>query len=52
LVPAGKVFVHGELWDAVASGNVPAGEKVVVRKVNGLQLQVERTRSEQKAAVS
>jgi membrane-bound serine protease (ClpP class) len=52
LVPAGKVFVHGELWDAVASGNVPAGEKVVVRKVNGLQLQVERTRSEQKATVS
>jgi membrane-bound serine protease (ClpP class) len=46
LAPAGKVFVHGELWDAVAPGNVPAGEKVVVRKVDGLQLQVEPVRSE------
>src|SRR5205814_972117 len=26
LAPAGKVFVHGEIWDAVASANVPAGE--------------------------
>jgi membrane-bound serine protease (ClpP class) len=46
LAPAGKVFVHGELWDAVAPGNVSAGEKVVVRKVDGLQLQVEPVRSE------
>lgn len=52
LAPAGKVFVHGELWDAVAPGTVPAGEKVVVRKVDGLQLQVEPARSEQKVAVS
>ena len=43
LAPAGKVFVHGELWDAVASVNVPAGEKVLVRKVEGLQLRVEST---------
>ncbi|HEV2699129.1 MAG TPA: nodulation protein NfeD, partial [Terriglobales bacterium] len=35
LAPSGKVFVHGELWDAVASGNVPAGDKVVVEKVDG-----------------
>src|SRR5579864_9131770 len=41
LAPAGKVFVHGELWDAVASVNVPAGNKVVVRKVDGLQIRVE-----------
>jgi len=52
LAPAGKVFVHGELWDAVASGNVPAGEKVIVRKVDGLHLQVEPARSEQKVAIS
>jgi membrane-bound serine protease (ClpP class) len=52
LAPAGKVFVHGELWDAVAPGNVPAGEKVVVKKVDGLQLQVEPARSEQKVAIS
>ena len=41
LAPAGKVFVHGELWDAVASSNVPAGEKIIVRGVDGLQLQVD-----------
>lgn len=40
LSPAGKVFVHGEIWDAVASSDVPAGEKVVVQKVDGLQLNV------------
>ncbi len=40
LAPAGKVFVHGEIWDAVASANVPAGDKVFVRKVDGLQLRV------------
>jgi membrane-bound serine protease (ClpP class) len=51
LAPAGKVFVHGELWDAVAPGSVPAGEKVVVRKVDGLQLQVEPVRSAQKVAI-
>jgi membrane-bound serine protease (ClpP class) len=41
LAPAGKVFVHGEIWDAVASANVPAGGKVIVAKVDGLQLQVQ-----------
>jgi len=41
LSPFGKVFVHGELWDAVASGNVPIGQLVVVRQVDGFQLQVE-----------
>jgi len=41
LTPQGKVFVHGELWDAVSSVNVPAGERVVVRRVDGLQLQVD-----------
>src|SRR5579862_907904 len=32
LTPQGKVFVHGELWDAVASSDVPAGQSVVVRR--------------------
>jgi membrane-bound serine protease (ClpP class) len=41
LSPQGKVFVHGELWDAVASAHVSAGQTVVVRNVDGLQLQVE-----------
>ncbi|MBV9610577.1 MAG: nodulation protein NfeD, partial [Acidobacteria bacterium] len=30
LRPQGKVFVHGELWNAVASGDVEAGEQVRV----------------------
>jgi membrane-bound serine protease (ClpP class) len=41
LSPQGKVFVHGELWDAVASSALPAGQLVVIRKVDGLTLQVE-----------
>jgi membrane-bound serine protease (ClpP class) len=41
LSPAGKIFVHGELWDAVASIGVSAGERVVVRQVDGLILRVD-----------
>jgi membrane-bound serine protease (ClpP class) len=41
LSPQGKVSVHGELWDAVSSANVPSGQPVVVRKVEGLQLSVD-----------
>jgi membrane-bound serine protease (ClpP class) len=41
LTPSGKVFVHGEIWDAVATVNVPAGERVVVRQVDGLTLRVD-----------
>jgi membrane-bound serine protease (ClpP class) len=41
LSPRGKVFVHGELWDAISSSDVPAGESVVVRRVDGLLLQVD-----------
>jgi membrane-bound serine protease (ClpP class) len=45
LSPQGKVFVHGELWDAIASANVPAGQRVIVRQVKGLQLSVDPTPS-------
>jgi membrane-bound serine protease (ClpP class) len=41
LSPAGKVFVHGELWDAVSTIPVSAGEQIVVRQVEGLTLQVD-----------
>ena len=41
LSPRGKVFVHGELWDAVSSSNLTAGEAVIVRRVDGLVLRVE-----------
>jgi len=40
LSPQGKVFVHGELWDATASSSLPVGQLVVVRKVDGLILEV------------
>lgn len=41
LAPEGKVFVHGELWDAVSSVTVEPGQPVIVRRVDGLQLQVD-----------
>jgi membrane-bound serine protease (ClpP class) len=49
LSPQGKVFVHGELWDAVSSVNIAPGERVTVRRVNGLQLEVDPVRSVQRA---
>ena len=44
LSPRGKVFVAGELWDAVLSGEGSAevGEAVEVTSVDGLRLVVER----------
>ena len=40
--PDGKVFVQGELWNAHASTPVHLGEHVVVRKIEGLELEVEK----------
>jgi membrane-bound serine protease (ClpP class) len=52
LSPQGKVFIHGELWDATASANIPAGQPVVVRQVRGLQLSVDPASSAQQAATT
>ena len=41
LIPAGKVFLRGEIWDAVANTNVDVGQQVVVRNVKDLVLEVE-----------
>jgi membrane-bound serine protease (ClpP class) len=41
LTPAGKVFVRGELWDAVAGAHVEIGQPVVIRYVKDLVLHVE-----------
>jgi len=41
------VFVHGALWDAVSSANIASGRTVVVRQVDGLQLQVDPVSSPQ-----
>ncbi len=40
--PEGKVFVLGELWNAHAASRVQMGEQVVVRKMEGLELEVEK----------
>lgn len=41
LTPTGKVFAHGEFWDAVSSAPVEAGARVRVTDVEGLVLKVE-----------
>jgi membrane-bound serine protease (ClpP class) len=41
LSPQGKVFVHGELWDAIAASPLPTGQLVVVRRIDGLTLHVD-----------
>ena len=41
LAPEGKIFVHGELWDAVSKVPVPAATEVRVLAVEGLKLRVE-----------
>jgi membrane-bound serine protease (ClpP class) len=38
--PEGKVFVHGELWNATAAVTIPEGTKVKVVKVDNLVLTV------------
>jgi len=41
LGPDGKVFVHGELWNARARNEIAAGTRVRVRSVEGLRVLVE-----------
>jgi membrane-bound serine protease (ClpP class) len=52
LSPRGKVFVHGELWDAISSSDIPIGQSVVVRQVNGLLLEVDPPAAAQRVGVS
>ena len=40
LNPAGKVFVHGEYWNAEADAEVDVGEKVEVIGYQGMSLKV------------
>jgi membrane-bound serine protease (ClpP class) len=39
---SGKVFVHGELWDASANGSIPAGSRVTITGIDGMKLMVEQ----------
>ncbi|MGB9699197.1 MAG: NfeD family protein [Thermodesulfobacteriota bacterium] len=42
LRPEGKVFVHGEIWNAYAEETIEVGEKVRVIKTEGLKVKVEK----------
>lgn len=42
LIPEGKVYIHGEIWDAEApAGPIPKGARVRVVRVDGFRLHVE-----------
>jgi membrane-bound serine protease (ClpP class) len=44
LKPEGKVFVHGELWNAEASEEIPKGTKVKILEVmNNMVLKVTKS---------
>jgi membrane-bound serine protease (ClpP class) len=43
LSPTGKIFVHGEYWNAEAEGEVDVGEKVQVVGYDGMNLKVRRS---------
>jgi membrane-bound serine protease (ClpP class) len=51
LSPGGKVFIHGEIWNAVSTLNIPAGERVVVRQIDGLTLRVDPVAASKPATV-
>jgi membrane-bound serine protease (ClpP class) len=51
LSPRGKIFVHGEIWDAVSSSAIAPGQAVVVSRFDGMLLQVEPL-AETKAATT
>jgi len=42
LNPEGKVFVHGEFWNAEGEGEIDVGEKVKVAGFDGMMLKVKR----------
>ncbi len=45
LAPHGKIYVHGELWDAISREPVSPGGLVRVQSIEGLTLQVEAVSS-------
>ncbi len=42
IAPRGRVFVHGEIWDALSEEPIEEGERVEVTGIQGLTLQVRR----------
>ena len=39
---SGKVFVHGEWWNAIADETIPAGSKVVVESIHNFVMKVKK----------
>ncbi|MGE0405723.1 MAG: nodulation protein NfeD [Candidatus Korobacteraceae bacterium] len=48
LTPEGKVFVHGEIWDATSSSPIAPGEAVRVLGIREFQLEVEPLTTEKR----
>ena len=42
LAPSGRIFIHGEYWEADATESVEKGAEVVVERVEGMRLRVRR----------
>ena len=42
IAPRGKVFIHGELWDAISEQPIASGERVRVAAVDGMTLRVKK----------
>jgi len=42
LAPGGRVFVHGEYWNATSGAPIQQGEKIRVLRLQGLELVVEK----------
>ena len=42
LSPAGKVFVHGEYWNATSNMPIASGRRVRVKAVRNLEIEVEQ----------
>lgn len=40
--PSGKVFIHGEYWDAVSDEVIPAETRVQVTEVNNIEIKVKK----------
>lgn len=38
----GKIFVHGEIWNAEVEGELKKGDKVIVEEMNGMILKIRK----------
>jgi membrane-bound serine protease (ClpP class) len=46
IAPKGKVFIHGEIWDARSRDKIRKGEIVTIDRVEGLKLIVKKSKKE------